>query len=101
MTYCKQPNISDAIEILRCAQKCIVKGKSLIGYIGGSELSDNRTNFVHISRHEVLRTALDEIPCIEDVQLTVKVFFYGECAQDAGGPRREFFRLCFQEIKKA
>jgi hypothetical protein len=43
---------------------------------------------------------MEEIPCIEDVQLTLEVSFYGENAQDAGGPRKEFFRLCLQEIKK-
>lgn len=60
----------------------------------GSELDDDGTSFVHISRHKVLRTALEEIPCIEDIPLTLEVSFY------AGGPRRECFRLCLQEIKK-
>ena len=100
MAYCKEQNISDATEILRCAQKLIVKGKPFNGYAGGSELSDDRTSFVHIRRNNVLHTALEEIPCIEDVQLTLEVSFYGENAQDAGSPRREFFRLCLQEIKK-
>ena len=103
MTYCKEQNISDPTEILRCAQKFIVKGKSLNGFTGKSiadELTDDRTSFILISRHNVLGTALEEIPCIEDVQLTLEVSFYGENAQDAGGPRREFFRLCLQEIKK-
>ena len=103
MTYCKEQNISDPTEILRCAQKLIVKGKSLNGFTGRSiadELTDDRTSFILISRHNVLGTALEEIPCIEDVQLTLEVSFYGENAQDAGGPRREFFRLCLQEIKE-
>ena len=64
-------------------------------------MTDDRTSFILISRHNVLGTALEEIPCIEDVKLTLEVSFYGENAQDAGGPRREFFRLCLQEIKKA
>ena len=103
VTYCKQQNISDPTEILCCAQKFIVKGKSLNGFTGRSiadELTDDRTSFILISRHNVLGTALEEIPCIEDVQLTLEVSFYGENAQDAGGPRKEFFRLCLQEIKK-
>ncbi len=103
VTYCKEQNISDPIEILRCAQKFIVKGKPLNGFTGRSiadELSDDRTSFILISRHNILGTALEEIPCIQDVQLTLEVSFYGENAQDAGGPRREFFRLCLQEIKK-
>ena len=104
VTYYKEQNISDPTEILRCAQKFIVKGKSLNGFTGRSiadELTDDRTSFILISRHNVLGTALEEIPCIEDVQLTLEVSFYGENSQEAGGPRRELFRLCLQEIKKA
>jgi hypothetical protein len=78
-----------------------VKGKPLNGYTGAAgEFSDDRSSFILISRHDVLGTAFEEISCIEDVQLSLEVSFYGENAQDAGGPRKEFFRLCLQEIKQ-
>ena len=32
-------------------------------------------------------------------RLTLAVGFYGESAEDNGGPRKEFFRLCLREIK--
>jgi hypothetical protein len=99
ITYCKEQNVYDPTEILRCAQKFLVKGKPLNGFRGRS-IDDERTNFILINRQNVLGTAMEEIPCIEDVQLTLEVSFYGENAQDAGGPRKEFFRLCLQEIKK-
>lgn len=101
LAYCKEQDISDPVEILRCAQKFIVKGKPLNGYTGAAgEFSDDRSSFILISRHDVLGTAFEEISCIEDVQLSLEVSFYGENAQDAGGPRKEFFRLCLQEIKQ-
>ena len=100
--YCKEQNISDPIEILRCAQKFIVKGKPLNGFTGRSadELADDRTSFILINQHNVLGTALEEIPCLEDVRLTLEVSFYDENGQDAGGARKKFFRLCLQEIKR-
>ena len=100
ITYCKAQNIDDPVEILRCAQKFILKGKPLHGYSGDpAEFNDNRSNFIVIDRHNVLKTALEELNCLEDAQLSIEVSFYGESAQDAGGPRTEFFRLCLQEIK--
>ena len=42
---------------------------------------------------------MEEMSVLEDAELTLEVSFYGENAQDEGGPRREFFRLCLQEIK--
>lgn len=100
ITYCKAQNIDDPVEILRCAQKFILKGKPLHGYSGDpEEFNDSRSNFIVIDRHNVLETALEELNCLEDAQLAIEVSFYGESAQDAGGPRTEFFRLCLQEIK--
>ncbi|CAB3980212.1 leucine-rich repeat-containing DDB_G0290503 isoform X1 [Paramuricea clavata] len=98
VTYCKEHNIDDPVEILRYAQNCIVTGKPLNGYTGDEETLDGESNFILINRHDVLATALEEIGSIENPQLTLEVSFYGENAQDAGGPRREFFRLCLQQI---
>ena len=101
ITYCNEHHISNPVEILRHAQNCIVMGKSLNGYTGGPvETINDQSNFILINRQDVLGTALEEISSIEDFQLSLEVSFYGENAQDAGGPRREFFRLCLQEIKQ-
>ncbi len=100
ITYCKEKNITDPVEILRCAQKFLVRGKPLNGFTGDPE-ELNESNFILINRHDVIGTAMEEIGAllVEDVRLTLEVSFYGENAQDAGGPRREFFRLCLQAIK--
>jgi hypothetical protein len=42
---------------------------------------------------------MEEVHEIKNPRLTLEVSFYGGSAQDAGGPRREFFRLCLHEIK--
>ena len=76
-------------------------GKPLTGYTGGPiETINDRSNFILINRQDVLGTALEEISSVEDFQLSLEVSFYGGNAQDAGGPRREFFRLCLQKIKQ-
>ena len=36
---------------------------------------------------------------LKDPRLTLSVGFYGESAEDYGGPRKEFFRLCLREIR--
>jgi hypothetical protein len=100
VTYCQQQNISDTVEILRCTQKFLVRGKPLNGYTGAPDEQNDESNFILINRYDVIGTAMDEIAGIEDVQLTLEVSFYGENAQDAGGPRREFFRLCVKDIKR-
>ena len=73
-------------------------GKPLNGCIGNEETLDGESNFILINRQDVLATALEEIGSIENPQLSLEVSFYGENAQDAGGPRREFFRLCLQQM---
>ena len=42
---------------------------------------------------------MDEIQFLKDPTLTLSIGFYGECAEDYGGPRKEFFRLCLRDIK--
>lgn len=96
ITYCKDHGISDPIEILRYLQGCIVTGRPLNGF--SEDNLDDETNFVLINRHDVLATAFDEVRSIENPRLTLEVSFYGENAQDAGGPRREFFRLSLRQI---
>ena len=51
---------------------------------------DGETNFVCIDRYQVLKSAKEELN-IENPRLTLEVSFYGEAANDAGGPGRNFF----------
>ena len=55
---------------------------------------EGSTNYVLINRFDVLKTAIEEIKSLDDVRLTLQVSFYGERAEDYGGPRKECFRLC-------
>ena len=47
----------------------------------------------------MLKAALEEVMSIENRRVTLEVSFYNAIAQDNAGPRREFFRICLQEIK--
>ena len=85
-------------EILKCAQKFILQGRPL-GVTSLSQPLDGETNFVCIDRYQVLKSAKEELNDIENPRLTLEVSFFGEAANDAGGPRKEFFRLCLKEIK--
>lgn len=53
-----------------------------------------------VDRHNILKTAVDEIQSLEDLRPCLEVQFYGESAVDLGGPRKEFFALVLREVKK-
>jgi len=57
------------------------------------------TNFILVNRQDVFQSAKEEFEVEENPRLTLEVCFYGEGTVDAGGLRREFFRLCLQQIK--
>ena len=57
------------------------------------------TTFLAVDRNNILETTFDELKAIQDPRITFRVEFYGEMAQDSGGPRREWIRLCNQHIK--
>lgn len=85
--------------MLRCAQKLIVQGRPLDVNSPDQPL-DGETNFVSIDRFNVLESAIEEFKDLQNPRLTLEVSFYGEQAYDAGGPRKEFFRLCLKEIQQ-
>ncbi|CAB4037481.1 leucine-rich repeat-containing DDB_G0290503 isoform X1, partial [Paramuricea clavata] len=60
---------------------------------------EGETSYILINRYDVLKTALEEVKSIENPRVTLEVSFDNETAQDNGGPRREFFRICLNEIK--
>ena len=96
VNYCKKHEITDPIEILRQAQKMLVTGRKL-DPTDETEFLEGETGFISIDRNNVLTTGLDEIKSLEDLRLTIEVSFYGERAQDYGGPRREFFATIIKE----
>ena len=55
---------------------------------------------VSIDLFNVLESAIEEFKDLQNPRLTLEVSFYGEHAYDAGGPRKEFFRLCLKEIQQ-
>eukprot|EP00794_Sanderia_malayensis_P013331 gene13331-14707_t len=99
IAYCKEKEISEPVEILRQVQKYVITGRKLEP-TDESEALDGTTNFILIDRHNVLMTAFDELKAMKtDPRLTLEVSFYGENAQDFGGPRKEFFNMAVGEIK--
>ena len=57
------------------------------------------TTFIGVDRNNILETTFDELKAIQDPRITFQVEFYGEMAQDSGGPRTEWIQLCNQHIK--
>ena len=96
--YCKSNDITNPVEILRYVQSCIVTGRPLDVQDVTVSL-EGETSYILINRYDVLKTALEEVKSIENPRVTLEVSFYNETAQDNGGPRREFFRICLKEIK--
>ena len=93
IAHCRSICPENPVETFRVIQKAIVTGRALeiedqsVALVGG-------TNEIFIDRSKVLQTAIEELEMIRDFRKTLDVSFYGEMAQDFGGPRKEFFRLC-------
>lgn len=60
---------------------------------------EGETYEIVVSRLDIFGSMLDElsVPTLNP-RLPLKVTFMGEMGQDLGGPRREFMRLCLEEI---
>ena len=56
-----------------------------------------RNYFIAVDRDNILETTFDELRSVEDPRITFQVEVYGEQAQDSGGPRKEWIRLCNQQ----
>ena len=95
---CKERDLGNLIEMLKCVQKFILQGRPL-DVSSLSQPLDAETNFACIDRYQVLKSAKEELNDIENPRLTLEVSFYGEAANEAGSPRKEFFRLCLKEIR--
>ena len=92
------PSIVEPTEMLRYLQNKIIKGCPL-------EVTDlttaptGETNFITVDRDNIIETTFEELKGVEDPTVTFQVQFYGEQAFDSGGPRKEWIRLCNQQIK--
>lgn len=90
--------IVEPTEMLRYLQGKIVRGRPL-------EITDDatvvvgETNFIAVDRSNILETTFEELKAVKDPRVTFEVDFYGEMAQDSGGPRKEWIRLCNQKIQ--
>ena len=72
----------------RDLQSKIVQGR-LLDVIDDATEYVGDTNFMAVDRHNVLETTFDELRSVEDPRITFQVEFYGEQAEDIGGPRKE------------
>ena len=91
-------NITEPTEMLRYLQKKIVRGRPLEVTDPSTGLQ-GETNFITVDREKILQTTFEELKCVDDPRVTFEVQFYGEQAVDSGGPRREWIRLCNQQIR--
>ena len=90
--------ITEPTEMLRYLQKKIVRGRPLEVTNHSVEL-EGGTNFITVDRENILQTTFEELKDVADPRITFEVQFYGEQAVDSGGPRKEWLRLCNQNIK--
>lgn len=74
--YCKEKTIVDPVDILKSFQKHIVTGRKL-DLVNNSETIEGLTKIM-VDRHNILKTAVDEIQSLEDLRPCLEVQFYGE-----------------------
>ena len=90
--------IVEPTEMLRYLQRKIGRGRPLDMTDDATVLMGD-TNFIAVDRDNILETTFEELKTVQDPRVTFQVDFYGEMAQDSGGPRKEWIRLCNQNIK--
>ena len=54
---------------------------------------------IAVDHANILDTTFKELKTVQDPRVTFQVDFYSEMAQDSGGPRKEWIRLCNQHNK--
>ena len=90
--------IVEPTEMLRYLQRKIGRGRPL-DMTDEASVLEGDTNFIAVDRDNILDTTFEELKTVQDPRVTFQVDFYGEMAQDSGGPRKEWIRLCNQHIK--
>lgn len=98
----KLKDIHDPVLILKEYQKHFLLGRKL-DITNESEMLEGETTNIFVSRERihVLETGFSELmePNL-NFRLPLEVTFYGEEAQDVGGPRKEFFNMLLKELAK-
>ena len=84
-------------QMLKYLQSKIVRGRSLDLSEDAVALS-GETNFIAVDRENILESTFEELRSVNDPRITFQADFYGEQAQDGGGPRKEWIRLCNQQV---
>ncbi|KAJ8320858.1 hypothetical protein KUTeg_002445 [Tegillarca granosa] len=64
------------------------------------EYLEGETNEIFVGRNSIFIDGSNEILAIQNVRYPLNVTFYGEEAEDLGGPRREFFELYINYFKE-
>lgn len=91
-------DIHDPVAVLRVYQKKFLIGRQL-ELESDSATIEGETLPIFISRIDLLQTSFDELlePNL-NFRLPLEVTFYGEEAEDLGGPRKEFLGSLLKEI---
>ena len=94
-------SLSDPVEILRCLQQQVIKGRALDVVDSGNSV-EGETNYITVDRSNILTTTFAEFESIEEFCKTFEVDFMhmGEEARDLGGPRKEWIRLMNHAMKE-
>ena len=75
--FCRERNIHNPVEILRCFQQRMVTGRAL-EVESAIKASEGDTNFIMVDRHNLIDTAFVEIMSLPEYRKTLQVQFYGE-----------------------
>jgi hypothetical protein len=100
LPFIYRKDIHDPVLILREYQKHFIIGRKL-DITNESEMLEGETTNIFVSRERILETGFAELlePNL-NFRIPLEVTFYGEEAQDVGGPRKEFFSLLLKELTK-
>ncbi|PFX17859.1 hypothetical protein AWC38_SpisGene17805 [Stylophora pistillata] len=92
-------SLSDPVEILKCLQQQVIKGRPL-DIVDSGNLPEGETNYITVDRSNILTTTFAEFESINDFCKRFEADFMGEEARDLGGPRKEWIRLLNHAMKE-
>ena len=90
----------EPIKVLRTFVAHLLRGRPL-DIRDESELIEGPTTEIFVSRLNIYEDGMDELlsGTSPDYSIPLEVTFTGECAQDLGGPRKEFLGAMMREIR--
>jgi hypothetical protein len=77
VAYCKEKDVVNTVEILRCLQGNMVNGRSL-DTKDPTQAEEGDTNFILVDRNNLFQTAFDEVSTLKDLRQTLEVQFHNE-----------------------